>query len=258
MAMTGKALGDALAAARRDGVYADIDWAGVTDSACAMAVQVAAVSAYGGRQIGYKIGATSQAAQAMVGTNRPFYGPMAARDSFFGGDQVPWMDHYRGVECEFAFTMARDYPGPSEAAGPESLKTAVADCFIALEVVGRRTGGEGMPQFPGIIADFSAHCAFVAGPGVANWAEIDLAGVTVRGLANGAVTNEGSGAAVLGHPLNALAWLAEALVADGGRLKAGDIVTTGTTLGIIKPQPGATITGDFNDLGTVSLIFGPR
>ncbi len=258
MTMTAKALGDALAAARREGTYADIDWAGVTDSAAAMAAQAAAVVAYGGRHIGYKIGATSQVVQAMVGTEGPFYGPMAASDSFFDGDQVPWMDHYRGVECEFAFTMARDFPGPSEAADPESLRSAVADCFIALEVVGRRTGGEGMPQFPGIIADFAAHCAFVAGPGVASWAQVDLAGVTVRGLANGTVTNEGSGAAVLGHPLNALAWLAEALVADGGRLKAGDIVSTGTTLGIVKPEPGATITGDFGDLGTVSLTFGPR
>jgi 2-keto-4-pentenoate hydratase len=256
--MTAKELGDALATARRDGTYADVDWAGVTDNASAMAAQAAAVSAYGGRQIGYKVGATSQAAQAIVGTDGPFYGPMAANDACFDGDQLPWMDHYRGVECEFAFTMARDYPAPGEAADAQSIEAAVADCLIALEVVGRRTAGDGMPQFPGIIADFAAHSAFVAGPGVANWADIDLAAVTVRGLVNGAVTNEGSGAAVLGHPLNALAWLADALVADGGRLRAGDIVSTGTTLGIVLPEPGATITGDFGELGTVSLTFGPR
>ena len=256
--MTAKELGEALAAARRDGTYADIDWAGVTDSNSAMAVQAAAVSAYGGRHIGYKIGATSQAAQAMVGCVGPFYGPMAASDACYDGDQLPWLDHYRGVECEFAFTMARDYPAPGEAADAQTIKAAVADCLIALEVVGRRTAGDGMPQFPGIIADFAAHCAFVAGPGVAAWEDIDLAAVTVKGLANGTVTNEGSGAAVLGHPLNALAWLADALVADGGRLRAGDIVSTGTTLGIVKPEPGATITGDFGGLGTVSLTFGPR
>jgi len=254
--MTNEKLGDALAAARRDGTYADVDWTEVTDNSSAMAVQAAAVSAYGGRQIGYKIGATSQAAQAIVGCDGPFYGPMAANDAHYAGDQVPWLDHYRGVECEFAFTMTRDYPASGETIDPQSIKTAVADCLIALEVVGRRTEGEGMPQFPGVIADFAAHCAFVAGPGVAGWAEIDLAAVTVKGLVNGTATNEGSGAAVLGHPLNALAWLADALVADGGRLRAGDIVSTGTTLGIVIPQPGATITGDFGDLGTVSLTFG--
>ena len=256
--MTAKELGDALAAARRDGTYADIDWAGVTDNASAMAAQAAAVSAYGSRHIGYKIGATNKAAQAMVGCEGPFYGPMAAQDACYDGDSVPWMDHYRGVECEFAFTMARDYPGPDETIDPASLEAAIADCFIALEVVGRRTAGEGMPQFPAIIADFAATCAFVAGPGVANWAENDLAEVTVKGILNDSVTNEGSGAAVLGHPLNALAWLAEALVADGGRLRAGDIVSTGTTLGIVIPQPGATITGDFGELGTVSVTFGRR
>jgi 2-keto-4-pentenoate hydratase len=254
--MTAKELGDALAAARREGTYADIDWTGVTDTMSAMAVQAAAVSAYGGRHIGYKIGATSQAAQALVGCKGPFYGPMSSIDSHFDGGTVAWMDHYRGVECEFAFTMARDYPAPGETIDRQSLETAIADCLIALEVVGRRTDGEGMPQYPGIIADFAATCAFVAGPGVANWTEIDLATVTVHGLINGNLTNEGSGAAVLGHPLNALTWLAEALAADGGRLLAGDIVSTGTTLGIVIPQPGATITGDFGDLGTVSLTFG--
>ncbi|HSG95614.1 MAG TPA: fumarylacetoacetate hydrolase family protein [Afifellaceae bacterium] len=256
--MTTRELGDALAAARRDGRYADIDWSSVTDTASAMAVQAAAVAAYGGRQIGYKIGATSQAAQAIVGTDRPFYGPMAANDACYDGDTVPWKDHYRGVECEFAFTMARDYPAPGETIDRQSLEVAIADCLIALEVVGRRTAGDGMPQFPGIIADFAAHSAFVAGPGVANWTEIDLAAVSVRGSIDGDVTNEGFGAAVLGHPLNALAWLAEALVADGSRLKAGDIVSTGTTLGIVIPQPGAAIAGDFGELGTVSLTFeGP-
>lgn len=256
--MTAKELGDALAAARQDGTYADIDWAGVTDGASAMAAQAAAVSAYGGRHIGYKVGATSQAAQSMVGCEGPFYGPMAGSDAYFDGDQLPWLDHYRGVECEFAFTMARDYPAQDETIDRQSVRAAVADCLIALEVVGRRTAGDGMPQFPGIITDFAATCAFVAGPGVAAWEDIDLAAVTVKGLINGSVTNEGSGAAVLGHPLNALVWLADALVADGGRLRAGDIVSTGTTLGIVIPEPGATITGDFGDLGTVSVRFGPR
>ncbi len=181
---------------------------------------------------------------------------MAAEDAHYDGDTVPWLDHYRGVECEFAFIMGRDYPAPGESTDRRTIATAVADCLIALEVVGRRTAGDGMPQFPGIIADFAAHSAFVAGPGVANWAEIDLAAVAVKGLADGSVTNEGSGAAVLGHPLNALAWLADALVADGGRLRAGDIVSTGTTLGIVLPRPDATIIGDFGDLGTVSLTFG--
>ena len=254
--MTTTELGAALATARRDGSFADIDWTGITDDAAAKAVQAAAVTAYGGRQIGYKIGATSDAAQALVGCQAPFYGPMVANDAFYGGDIVPWKDHYRGVECEFAFTMARDYPAPDETIDAHTIGSAVADCLIALEVVGRRTAGDGMPQYPGIVADFAATCAFIAGPGVASWAEIDLAAVTVRGSINGEVTNEGSGAAVLGHPLNALAWLAGALATDGRRLMAGDVVSTGTTLGIVIPQPGATITGDFGELGTVSLTFG--
>jgi 2-keto-4-pentenoate hydratase len=90
---------------------------------------------------------------------------MAASGACYDGDCLPWMDHYRGVECGFAFTMAQDYPAPGETADAQSIEAAVADCLIALEVVGRRTAGDGMPQFPGIIADFAAHSSFVAGRG---------------------------------------------------------------------------------------------
>jgi len=45
-------------------------------------------------------------------------------------------------------------------------------------------------------------------------------------------------------------------VADGGRLHAGDIVSTGTALGIVIPKPGATVTGEFGELGSVSVTFG--
>ena len=63
----------------------------------------------------------------------------------------------------------------------------------------------------------------------------------------------GRGGDVLGHPLEAVAWLARALARRGGRLDAGDLVATGTCAGLLQVLPGQTFAADFGGLGTVEL-----
>ena len=248
--------GNRLAQARQDGTNAAVNLILVPDPAAAEGVQEAANLAYGGMPFGFKIGATSEQAQQMLDAPGPFFGVMVDIDRYDDGETVPWKDHFRGVECEFAFQMADDFPAKGQEISREGLVEAIGGCFIALELVGRRTSGEGLPKYPGIIADFGAHAAFVMGAEIADWQNADLAAAAVRGLSNDAVTNEGSGAAVMGHPLNALQWLAEALAERGSKIEAGDIVSTGTALGVIPVEPGATVTGDFGSFGQVSLSFG--
>ena len=74
-------------------------------------------------------------------------------------------------------------------------------------------------------------------------------------LHNGEVVTTGSGANVLDHPLNALAWLADELPRFGKRLVAGDRVTTGVATDVFEADPGDTITAEFNGLGSVELTF---
>ena len=73
---------------------------------------------------------------------------------------------------------------------------------------------------------------------------------------NGSVIRRGSGSAVLGHPLNALQWLVNALASHGLGLKAGQYVTTGVTSEIYLAEPGDRITADFGPVGTAELVFG--
>lgn len=248
--------GNRLAQARQDGTNAALNLTLVPDETSAENVQDAANLAYGGTPFGFKIGATSKLAQDIIAAPGPFFGVMVDIDRYADGETIPWKNHFRGVECEYAFEMASDYPLPGQEVSRQGLIEAIAGCHIALELVGRRTAGEGMPKYPGIIADFGAHAAFVLGPEVPDWLDAGLEEVTVKGLANGDVTNEGTGAAVMGHPLNSLQWLAETFAARGKKLEAGDIVTTGTALGIVPVEPGATITGDFGPFGKVTLVLG--
>jgi 2-keto-4-pentenoate hydratase len=74
-------------------------------------------------------------------------------------------------------------------------------------------------------------------------------------MVNGRLHREGSGRAVLGHPLNALTWLANQLSSQGIGLKAGQYVTTGVTMEVYMGQRGDRITADFGPLGQVDLAF---
>jgi 2-keto-4-pentenoate hydratase len=158
-----------------------------------------------------------------------------------------------GVECEFGFRMGRDFPVPGETPEMGGLRSALAECFAALELVGRRVASDVPLNEVSAIADFSLHVAAVRGPPIPDWDRRDLAARPVRAMLDGATVASGTGAVVLGHPLNALLWLATALGRRGDRLRTGDIVLTGTCTGITKVAPGQVFAGWFGDLPPVQV-----
>ena len=72
---------------------------------------------------------------------------------------------------------------------------------------------------------------------------------------NGDVQTEGSGAAVLGNPLDVMAWLADELPRFGRRLQAGDMVTTGVTTGVFEAVAGDVLEAEFDGVGSVASSF---
>lgn len=247
-------VGAALAAARKSGNECEIDFSQIPFSDAERG-QDYAVVAYGGERIGWKIGATNDAAQKMLGLKEPFLGPMVADGVLENGAEIPWNSQYRGIECEYAFRFAADYPLQGQDLDRDSLIAAIESCHPALEIIGRRTPGEGPTPMPGLVIDFGGHGGFVEGPPIPNWQEVDLHDTQVAGRLDGEQTNQGSGAAVLGHPLNSLLWFAGKMRDRGLVIKAGEIVTTGTVLGIIPVKAGSEIVGDYGELGQVSIRF---
>lgn len=88
---------------------------------------------------------------------------------------------------------------------------------------------------------------------IPDWEREDLSAMPVRALLDGMTVASGTGAAVLGHPLNPLVWLAETLVRHGGRLRRGEMILTGTCTGITKIRPGQTFAGCFADFSPVQV-----
>ena len=118
--------GNRLGQARQDGTNAAINLSLVPDETSAENVQDAANLAYGGTPFGYKIGATSEVAQEMLAAPGPFFGVMVDIDRYDDGETIAWKDHYRGVECEYAFQMASDYPLPGQDVSRNDLIEAIA------------------------------------------------------------------------------------------------------------------------------------
>jgi 2-keto-4-pentenoate hydratase len=72
---------------------------------------------------------------------------------------------------------------------------------------------------------------------------------------NDELVTTGSGEAVLGGPLNVMAWLADELPRFGRRLRRGDVVTTGVATDVFEAVAGDTCVADFGPFGTVSVTF---
>ena len=212
-------------------------------------LQSQAIDSYPSATIGYKVGATNLAVQKLFNCDTPFYGPMFETDQLPPGAVITRRDGIIGGEAEFAFRCSEDFPASGELS-INDLPDLITSCHIAVEIVGRRTKGEGLPSLYSAIADFGVNLAFIEGPAIDNWKPKDLAQIRVTATIDGRETNAGTGADVLGNPLNSLLWLHNALRARGSGLKTGDWVSTGTCLGVIAPIAGS-VEIDFIGCGRV-------
>ena len=128
----------------------------------------------------------------------------------------------------------------------------------AIEVVDERYADWPHTEAPTLIADdfFAAGC--VLGAPIPRQALPDLAQLTGQAFINGVEAARGVGGDVMGHPHNALAWLANNFAGRGKALRAGQIVLTGSLVQTQWPANGDEVVVSVARLGTVSLTFSAR
>jgi 2-keto-4-pentenoate hydratase len=211
---------------------------------------------YGGSVIGYKIACTNEIAQRQLHVDAPFFGRMLSATTFDSGARIEADQFFmRVMEAEFAFLMGEDLPPRDSPRSVDEVGAAVAGVLPGIEIVDSRFDSWTTVGTPSLIADNACHAAWVKGPLLDAWRGIDLAQQPVRLEINGNLTASGSGAAVLGHPLNALLWLANALNSRKLGLRAGQYVTTGVTTDIYLAQKNDAVSADFGAIGHVSLTL---
>lgn len=206
---------------------------------------------------GWKIAATSLAGQRHINVDGPLAGRILAervRDAAaplpFGGNAM------RVAEAEFAFRFARDLaPRSAPYSVPEVLE-AVESLHPAIEVPDSRFEDFTLVGAAQLIADNACAHDFVLGPATAApWRSMDLVEHPVKGIVAGKLERDGTGAAVLGDPRVALAWIANELSGLGVPLKRGQVVTTGTCVVPLPIVPGDTVVAEFGPIGRLAIRF---
>ena len=206
--------------------------------------------------VGYKIGCTSAVMQQYLDIPHPCGGGVFAKGVHDSGVSLRAGDYVRvGVECEIAVRLARNL-APSEAPfTAEWVAESIEAYHPAIEIVDDRYVEWETMGAPTLVADdfFAAGC--VLGKAVSRTKAPDLLDVVGRAVINGKEAGRGTGADVLGHPHNALAWLANHLAAEGRGLHAGQIVLTGSLVKTIWLNAGDSVVMELSGLGTVAVDF---
>lgn len=253
------AAGDRLIGAHRAGAACQPvrDLIGREDVAAAYLVQErfnATRSAAGARVVGRKIGVTSEAVQQQLGVDQPDFGVLFDDMEIASDEVIPVGRLIQPkVEAEVAFVLRDDLAeGPLDR---DQIRGAVAYAVAALEIVDSRIRDWDI-SFADTVADNASAGLFVLGDHRRALTDFDPRDATMAMRIDGNVVATGDGAACLGDPLRALAWLAHQARTFGEPLRAGQVVLSGA-LGPMRPvTPGSLVVAEIGALGLIDARFG--
>jgi 2-oxo-3-hexenedioate decarboxylase/2-keto-4-pentenoate hydratase len=209
-----------------------------------------------GHQVGgWKVALTTPVMQQMVGIDRPCEGAIFTDRIHEGTVEVRGADFRTlGVESEIAMRLDRDLAAAGAPYDRDTVAAAVGTCMAGIEICDLRDVVYDQLDAPLLIADNSMNQGCVLGPPVVDWRALDLGAAAGRMVINGAMVGEGHGRDALGHPLLALAWLANNLVERGRHLRAGDVVMTGSIVTTKLMSAGDEMVTTIDGLGDARLV----
>jgi 2-keto-4-pentenoate hydratase len=205
-----------------------------------------AVSRRLGRAVGWKTGAPSPEAEPAFA---PIHRVMPSPARFPSADQRLF-----GIEAEVAFRIARDLPSRAAPYSRDEAIGAIAHLHPVIELVDTRFADWSAVDGLSKIADNQSNGALIFGAPVAAWRGLDLVRPPLTLTIDGAVaaTTLGNNG---GEPLRLFTGLVNHAAQHGEGLKAGDLVTTGSLMGVVFAGAGAAVVADFAALGRVELTF---
>ena len=204
-----------------------------------------------GHLIGHKIGLTSKAVQSWLGVSEPDFGGLLDEMMVADGGELDGQELLQPrAEAEIAFILGEDLD--RAVITPAHVIAATDFILPALEIIDSRIAGWTI-RYQDTIADNASSGRFVLGSDPVKLTDVDLtlAGMVLR--KNGRVVSTGAGAACLGHPVNAVVWLANTLRKLGSPLRAGHIVLSGALGPVTDLGRGDHLTAHIAHVGHVSV-----
>ena len=228
------------------------------DAYLAQAALNARMSGSLGVVCGRKIGCTTPVMQRYLRIGHPCAGALHAGRVFRSPATVAHAAHWRpGVECEIAVRLGRPLPAAAAPFNHADVAAAVASCMAAIEIVDDRYEDFRALDAASLVADDFFSAGAVIGAEVSAWSRLDLAALRGAMRINGVEVGAGVGADVMGHPFEALAWLANHAAAAGRPLAAGDVVLMGSVVETHWVEPGDDVRIEIGGLGEAAVSFAP-
>lgn len=210
-----------------------------------------------GDMVGHKIGCTTPVMQEYLGIDHPCAGEVLAF-SVHAHDAVLSLSkfHRVGVECEIAVRLGHSLPDTGGAPyNRESVVPAVESVMAGIELVDDRYEDYPSLSAPTLIADDFFSAGVVLGTPNLDFKSLDLAAIKGEMRVDGESIGNGTGADILDHPFNALAWLANHRIAQGKPLHAGEFVMLGSLVKTMFFDTPAEVIIDLDHLGRVGVRF---
>ncbi|WP_028603204.1 2-oxopent-4-enoate hydratase [Ottowia thiooxydans] len=207
----------------------------------------------GEKVVGKKIGVTSKAVMNMLGVYQPDFGWLTDGMVYNEGEAIEASTLIQPkAEGEIAFVLKRTLKGPGVTAADVLAATeGVMACF---EIVDSRIQ-DWKIKIQDTVADNASCGVFVLGDRLVDVRDVDLATCGMVLEKNGEIVATGAGAAALGHPANAVAWLANTLGAHGIALEAGEVVLSGSLAIMVPVKAGDNLRVSIGGIGSCSVRF---
>jgi 2-keto-4-pentenoate hydratase len=206
----------------------------------------------GARIVGHKVGLTARAMQQMFGVNEPDYGHLL--DVMVALERsVVSVERFIApmVEVEPAFVLGKRLCGPGVI--PSDVIRATDHVLPALEIIDSRIR-DWRIQLADTIADNGSSAGLVLGGRPLRLDQLDVRDLDAAVEVDGTIAEQGNTRAILGSPINAVAWLANALGRHGIALEPGHVVLPGTCARAV-PVGRGVVRGRFEILGDVEVTF---
>lgn len=191
--------------------------------------------------------------QEMLNVNEPDYGHLLNDMMYGDGDTISLNKFIQPrIEFEIAFVLKRDLTGPGVTMN--DVIDATDYVVPALEIIDSRIK-DWQIKFEDTVADNGSSAGAIIGSTNAKLDDLDLAKVAMTVSRNGEFLDSAFGSAVMGHPAEAVAWLANALGSYGISLYAGEVILSGALSKAIPIEDGDTFTAEFENIGAVTATF---
>lgn len=221
-----------------------------SDAYAIQEAQFALRLAAGEKQVGWKMGLTSEAKRRQMNLDSPLYGALTDRMQVHGTFSCQGTIHPK-IEPEIAFHIARDLRG---SVSREEVLGACSGVAACMEILDSRYTQFKYFSMEDVIADNSSSSHFVLGPWAIDFQALDLTALPMRMSADGQVVQSGVSSDISGDPVVSVQQLCQLLAERDQILKAGSIVLAGAATPAVELRPGMHVALEIPGLPRVEVV----